>query len=87
MILLETKDLYYNTQVYFRKHLMDDLPNDDKAWAKAYHAWLKTQGAVIITSHDDVLHNSLDVAPGYDKFGFENEHDATLFVLKWSGAE
>jgi len=84
MIYLETGDLYYNTQVYFRKNLMDDLPNDDKAWKKAYHVWLKTQGAVIINLNTPYIRNALGVAPGYDKFGFENESDATLFVLKWS---
>lgn len=84
MILLENSELYYNTQVYFRKNLMDDLLNDDKAWSKAYHAWLKSQGAVIVKSDNDLLRTSLDVAPGYDKFGFENEQDATMFVLRWS---
>jgi hypothetical protein len=84
MIYLETGDLYYNTQVYFRKNLMDDLPNDDKAWREAYHTWLETQGAVIIISPLDLIRNVLGVAPSYDKFGFKNESDATLFVLKWS---
>lgn len=84
MILLETNDLYFNTQVYFKKHLMNDLPNDDKVWRESYHAWLKTQGAVIIKSKKDLLSNALGVTPFYDKFGFENEHDATLFVLRWS---
>jgi hypothetical protein len=84
MIYLETGDLYYNTQVYFRKNLMDDLPNDDKAWKKAYHTWLETQGVVIVISSKDLIRNALGVAPGYDMFGFENEHDATMFVLKWS---
>lgn len=84
MILLETNDIYYNTQVYFRKNLMDGLPNNDKAWAKAYHAWLKTQGAVIVTYHGDVLHNSLGIAPGFDYFGFKDPKDATWFRLRWS---
>jgi hypothetical protein len=84
MIYLETGALYYNTQVYFRKNLMDDLPNDDKAWQKSYHAWLETQGAVIINLNTPYIRNALGVAPGYDKFGFENESDATLFVLKWA---
>jgi hypothetical protein len=84
VIYLETGDLYYNTQVYFKKNLMADLPNDDKAWQKSYHAWLETQGAVIVNSSFDLIRNALGVAPGYDKFGFENESDATLFVLKWA---
>lgn len=84
MILLDTDELYFNTQVYFRKNLMDDLPNDDKAWREAYHAWLKSQGAVIVNSSGDLIRNALGIAPSYDKFGFENEHDATMFVLRWS---
>lgn len=84
MILIDTNDLYYNTQVYFRKNLMDDLPNDDKVWCEEYHKWLKSQGAKIVFSKSDLIRNALGVAPGYDKFGFENEHDATLFVLRWS---
>lgn len=83
MIFLENIELYYNTQVYFRKNLMDDLPNDDKAWSKAYHAWLKSQGAVIVKSDKCLIQTSLGVSPGYDKFGFENEQDATMFVLRW----
>lgn len=83
MILLDTNELYYNTQVYFRKNLMDDLPNDDDVWREEYHKWLKSQGAKIVFSKE-LIRNILGIAPGYDKFGFENEHDATLFVLKWS---
>jgi len=26
----------------------------------------------------------LGVSPGYDRFGFANEQDATLFLLRWS---
>lgn len=83
MILIPTNDLYYNTQVYFRKNCMDDLPNDDKIWAKAYREWLAEQGATIVLA-EDVVRNALGVAPYYDKFGFENEQDATMFVLRWS---
>ncbi len=84
MILIDTNELYYNTQVYFRKNLMDDLPNDDKVWCEEYHKWLKSQGVVIVNSSGDLIRNALGIAPGYDKFGFENEHDATIFVLRWS---
>lgn len=84
MILLETNDLYFNTQVYFRNNLMDDLPNDDKVWREAYHIWLKSQGAVIVKSNHNLVRNVLGVAPFNDKFGFENEQDATMFVLRWS---
>ena len=85
MITLETNDLYYNTQVYFRKHYIDNLPNDDKVWGQEYHKWLAAQGAIIVKNKQEVfLRNSLGVAPYYDKFGFENERDATMFILRWS---
>ena len=78
--------IYYNTQVYFRKHFIDDLPNDDKEWAKAYHAWLKEQGATVVPppNKQNLLATALGVSPYYDHFCFENDHDATVFVLKWS---
>ena len=84
MILLETNDLYFNTQVYFKNNLMGDLPNNDKVWRQTYHAWLKSQGAVIVKSNHNLVCNVLGVAPFSDKFGFENEQDATMFVLRWS---
>lgn len=84
-MLLDTEDLYYNTQVYFRHHILETLPNDDRVWRDEYHAWLKSQGAVIVKDHNlRVLTNSLGVSPGYDKFGFKNEQDATLFILRWA---
>jgi hypothetical protein len=76
--------MYYNTQVYFREHYIDDLPNDDRAWAEKYKEWLAEQGCVIIHTNDRVLRNSLGIAPWYDKFSFENPEDATMFVLRWS---
>ena len=84
MIFLNTDKLYFNTQVYFKNNLMGDLPNDDKAWREAYHAWLKSQGAAIVKSNKDLVRNVLGVAPFNDKFGFENEHDAVIFKMKWS---
>jgi hypothetical protein len=85
MIFLPTYELYYSTQVYFRKHFIDDLPNDDKVWEQEYHKWLATQGATIVkTKKIGIIRNSLGVAPYYDEFGFENDQDATMFILRWS---
>lgn len=83
MILLEINQMYYNTQVYFRKNHIDKLPNDDKIWAKEYSKWLAEQGCFIVHSNDRVLRNSLGVAPHYDKFGFKREEDAVQFTLRW----
>lgn len=85
MILLDTKELYYNTQVYFRNHFIDSLPNDEIAWCKAYQEWLLEQGAVIIQSpKPKLIRTALGVAPRYDQFGFQDPEKATLFALKWA---
>lgn len=86
MILLETHQMYYNTQVYFREHHLDQLPHDDKIWAREYARWLAGQGAVIVrpAMFDFYIKNSLGISPGYDKFGFERAEDAVQFTLRWS---
>lgn len=84
MILLPCGDLYYNTQVYFRQHIVDQLPNNDRIWAQAYRDWLALQGCEIILSNNRALRNSLGVSPLYDSFGFCNDHDATVFALRWA---
>ena len=84
MTLIETGDIYYNTQVYFRKHFLDDLPNDGRVWAKVYREWLQSQGCEIVNLASAPLRNRLGIAPHYDKFGFKNPEDATLFILRWA---
>ena len=88
MTLIEADNIYYNTQVYFRKHFIDDLPNDHRVWEKVYSEWLQSQGCEIVYSRDilspHVLRNSLGIAPYYDKFGFKNPEDATMFILRWA---
>lgn len=84
MTLLDTNKLYFNTQIYFKNNFIDELPNDDKVWREVYHTWLKSQGAIIVKSEKDLVRNVLGVAPFNDKFGFENEHDATMLVLRWA---
>lgn len=84
MIYLETEHLYYNTQVYFRKHMWVDMPNHERIWGERYRAWLAEQGCTVVDGHSPVLRNSLGVAPGFDYFAFENEQDAAMFALRWS---
>jgi hypothetical protein len=74
----------YNTFVHFRKHYISSLPNDDAVWSSAYSVWLGSQGAKILKANLDVQRNSLDFNPMYDKLVFENDEDATAFLLKWS---
>lgn len=86
VILVETHPIYWNTQVYFRKKIIDYLHNDDRVWARAYRKWLHSQGATIVPYNGSipVVRSSLGVAPYYDKFGFRNNGDAVAFVLRWS---
>jgi hypothetical protein len=63
---------------------MSDIPNDDAVWASTYRAWLQDQGAKILKANLDILRNGLDFNPMYDKLVFENDSDATAFLLKWS---
>jgi hypothetical protein len=85
MIRVKTGDIYYNTQVYFARNIIPNLPNDDKVWMEQYRIWLAEQGARIEKSPDKLLlRNSLDVAPGYDQLVFDDELDATVFVLRWA---
>jgi hypothetical protein len=80
--------IYYNTQIFFAKNILPALPNDDRAWAKGYSEWLKEQGAIIVEDPGVALitsvKTSLGVAPFYDFFEFENDSDATMFVLRWA---
>lgn len=84
MTYVNDADIYYNTQVYFRQHCMNGLPNDSRAWSKAFRDWLATQGCEIEQTRGDVVRNSLDFAPYYDSFKFSNDCDATIFILRWS---
>jgi hypothetical protein len=74
----------YNTFVHFCEHYISILPNDDVVWAIVYRAWLQGQGAKQLKSNLDIQRNGLDFNPMYDKLVFENDADATAFLLKWS---
>jgi hypothetical protein len=84
MIIIDNIDVIYNTFVYFGEHYIPDLPNNDVIWASLYNEWLGNQGAKILKANLDVQRNSLDFNPMYDKLVFENDEDATAFLLKWS---
>lgn len=80
-----TVTMYFNTQVYFRQHLLNDLANNEQVWQQRYHNWLAEQGCVIVRSDKkNLLRNSLGIAPGFDTFGFGDERDAVIFRLRWS---
>jgi len=85
VIYIETNKLHYNTRLYFRRHIMDTLPNNQTDWYYGYRSWLAEQGCTIVKyAEKDLAVDALGVSPGYDRFGFENEQDATMFVLRWS---
>jgi hypothetical protein len=93
-IRIPTNEIYYKTQTFFARNILPSLPNDDRAWAKGYSEWLKEQGAIIVEDPGDqeprlrwrrpLVKTSLGVAPFYDFFEFENDSDATMFVLRWA---
>jgi len=85
MTYLETHKLYYNTRLYFRDHIIDSLPNNETDWYNGYRSWLAEQGCAIVRPDSDkyCVVDVLGVAPGYDQFSFENDQDATLFLLRW----
>jgi hypothetical protein len=87
-IRIPTNEIYYKTQTFFARNILPSLPNDDRAWAKGYSEWLKEQGAIIVEGRAcagefPLVKTSLGVAPFYDFFEFENDGDATMFVLRW----
>jgi hypothetical protein len=84
MIIINNIEVAYNTFVHFREHYISILPNNDATWASLYNEWLGSQGAKILKANLDVQRNSLDFNPMYDKLVFENDEDATAFLLKWS---
>lgn len=85
MTYLETDQLYYNTRPAFRQQILDTLPNNEKDWYYGYRRWLKEQGCEIVRkgTKNILAIDALGVAPGYDQFAFENEQDATAFLLRW----
>jgi hypothetical protein len=84
MIFLDTNPLHYNTRFYFKENIMPNLPNNFDAWYEGYRSWLAEQGCEIIKHEPKSLGDALGVSTGYDWFGFVNDQDATLFLLKWS---
>lgn len=85
MIYVDNPELWYNLQIYFRVNIIPDLENDDKTWSREFRRWLKEQGADIeFVMGRRLLRNGLGIAPHYDRLVFDNERDATMFILRWS---
>jgi hypothetical protein len=62
------------------------LPNNETDWYHGYRSWLAEQGCEIVRlqTDKDLAVDVLGVAPGYDRFGFNSEKDAMLFILRWA---
>jgi hypothetical protein len=84
MTYLETNPLHYTTRRYFKENIMPNLPNNFIAWYDGYRSWLAEQGCEIIKHKPTLLVDALGVSPAYDRFGFANEQDAVIFLLRWS---
>lgn len=77
-------DLYFNVQIWFARHILPELPNDDQSWASGFRKWLKMQGARIEMSPLDVSRNGVNVAIGHDRMVFDTKQDYLIFLLRWS---
>jgi hypothetical protein len=85
MKYIQSPDIWYNLQIHFKNYIIPGLEDNDRIWAAAFRQWLKDQGADIeLVMGQRLLRNSLDIAPRYDRLVFENDGDATMFVLRWS---
>lgn len=85
MIYIDDIGMIYNVQAWFIIHNRPRyLDNDSQVWAQAFRDWLAQQGCEIEHSASQVLRNSLGIAPNYDRLRFHNDHDATVFALRWS---
>lgn len=76
--------IMYQLQEHFRVNILPTLPNDDAVWRDEFARWLLDQGARIHQLSDQVLRNSLGIAPFYDGLEFDDEIQYTMFVLRWS---
>jgi len=84
MTYINDFNIIINIQVWYRHNRLDNLANDDRVWREDFRAWLKEQGCEIDLSNNRLLRNSLGIAPGYDRLRFEDDRDATVFILRWS---
>ena len=86
MTYLETDRLHFITRKYFRDVVLETLPNNETDWYNGYRSWLAEQGCEIVRlqTDKDLAVDVLGVAPGYDRFGFNSEKDAMLFILRWA---
>ena len=77
-------NIMYQLQFYFRTNILPTLPNDEAVWRDEFAQWLKSQGARIHQSNDQILRNSLGIAPFYDGLEFDDAAQYTMFILRWS---
>lgn len=85
MKYIENPDIWYNLQIHFSNNFIPHLEYDHKVWALAFRRWLKDQGADIeLVMGQRLLRNSFGIAPRYDRLVFENDEDATMFILRWA---
>jgi hypothetical protein len=94
MVLVEVDMTYIyslkvicNVQVWYRQNCIDDLPNDSSIWSREFRKWLAVQGCEIEHDEDEFcrsLRNGLGISLGYDRLKFEQDADATAFLLRWS---
>lgn len=88
VVILETdQKYYYNARDYwFSNHSGPEVDRPGRLQNRKYFRnWIQDQGAAIITPSDYLLlYDRAGVAPGYSQLRFDDDEQATFFVLKWS---
>lgn len=87
MTYIDSLQVIYNVQVWFRNNRMDDLPNNSTIWSREFSKWLADQGGEIDINEElprNWRNECLGLSPGYDRLKFERNEDATAFLLRWS---
>ena len=86
MTYINDFNIINNIQVWYRHNRLVNLANDDRVWREDFRAWLKEQGCEIDPGpgNNRLLRNGLGIAPHYDRLRFEDDRDATVFILRWS---
>lgn len=85
MKYINSPDIWYNLQIHFSNNFIPHLEYDDRVWAAEFRQWLKDQGADIeMELGYRLIRNSFGIAPHYDRLVFEDDGDATVFVLRWA---
>lgn len=87
MMIIQEPEIYRRIQYTWVQSLPPNLQLmvTDFNYAQQFRIWLADLGArVVLSEKKDLVRNFLDFAPGYDQIVFDNDQEATWFLLKLS---